>query len=256
MKKILLIICAACLLITGCGGEPTKFIIGLDDEYAPMGFRDERGELVGFDIDLAKETAKRLGVAFEFKPIDWDNKVVELKMGNIDMIWNGMDITPERAKDILYSKPYMDNRQILLVKKGNRQGIRSVNDLAGKIVGTQAGSNSELYIIQNETLQNSFADFKIYNTFKTAFEDLESGAVNVLICDEIAARYEISRRPDRFEIIYVTIGVVTEIGIGFRQEDTALRDKIQTAFDEVIADGTASKISEKWFGADLIKGNR
>lgn len=255
MKKLLLAICAVGLLLTGCGSNNVqkKWIVGLDDAYPPMGFRDEQGELVGFDIDLAKEAAKSLGVEVEFKPIDWDDKIVELKSGNIDMIWNGLDITPERMKDILYSKPYLDNRQILLVKKGNNQVIRSLKDLTGKVVGTQGGSNSEMYIIQNSELQDSFADFKIYRTVQDAFAGLASGEVDVLICDELAARYDIIQTPDRFEIIYLTIGSATEIGIGFRKDDIKLRNEVQKAFDKIVADGTARKISEKWFHADLIK---
>ena len=259
MRKIFLLLLLTIFLLTGCTNgfkSPAKLIIGLDDEYAPMGFRDEQGELVGVDIDLAKETARRMGVAIEFKPINWDDKIVELKTGKIDLIWNGLDITPERQEHILYSKPYMNNRQLLLVKKGNDWGIRSKGDLAGKIVGTQAGSNSETYIIQDEKLRNSFAQFKVYKTFKTAFEDLDSGKVDVLICDEIAARYEMSKVPGKFELIMVTIGPATGIGIGFRKDDQKLRDRVQAAFDEVIADGTAKKISVKWFNADLINEYR
>ena len=269
MSKIFLTILLSLLLfplslISGCGGgqdndtkaNKEKITIGLDEHYAPMGFRNEKNELVGFDIDLAKETAKRMGVEVEFKPIDWNKKEEELKAGNIDIIWNGLDITPERKENILYSKPYMDNRQILLVKRGNALGIRSEENLAGKVVGTQAGSNSETYVDQNETLKGSFSAFKTYDNYRNAFKDLESGVVDVLICDEIAGRYEMSQVPQKFDPIEVTIGPATEIGIGFRKDDTELRDKVQKAFDEMIKDGTARKISEDWFQADLIKSRR
>ena len=264
MRKILLLLLII-FAVSGCGGESQDaksakyvktIVIGLDDEYAPMGFRDERGEIVGFDIDLAREAAKRMGVQFEFLPIDWNNKENELESGRIDIIWNGLDITPERKEHILYSKPYMDNRQILLVKKGNNQGIRSESDLAGKSVGTQDGSNSADYVHQNEALKNSFKEFKTYRNFREAFADLESGEVDVLICDELAGRYEMSKVPSKFDPIEVTIGPVTEIGIGFRKEDTELRDKVQKAFDSMVADGTTHRISEQWFQADLIKSRR
>ncbi len=270
MKKFLLLIILQLIilqLITGCGGgqgtnsggdtkSGNTIVVGLDDEYAPMGFRDKNGELIGFDIDLAKEAAKRMGVTLELLPIDWNNKENELESGRIDIIWNGLDITPERKERILYSKPYMDNRQILLVKKDNHQGIRSETDLAGKIVGTQAGSNSETYIHQNEDLRDSFAEFKTYRNFRDAFNELESGAVDVLIVDELAGRYEMSKVPSKFDPIEVTVGPVTEIGIGFRKEDVELRDKVQKVFDSMVADGTARKISEHWFQADLIKARR
>ena len=260
MKKLFLIICAA-LLIMGCGGKDIDnisynkvYVIGLDDEYAPMAFRDENGEIVGFDIDLAKEAARRMNVEFEFRPIDWNNKIDELNSRRIDIIWNGLDITPERQDHILYSKPYMDNRQILLVRADSNLDIHSEYDLAGKIVGTQAGSHSETYVEYDEPLRNSLKEFRTFGSFKTAFRDLESGAIDVLIVDEIAGRYQMSKVPNKFKVIEeANIGSVTKIGIGFRTSDIALRDEVQNAFNEMIKDGTAKKISEKWFQADLIK---
>lgn len=252
------------LLLTGCGGEKNLeqdissigykkvYVIGIDDEYAPMGFRDESGEIVGFDVDLAKEAARRLDITFEFRPIEWSKKVDELNARRIDLIWNGLDITPERQEHILYSKPYMNNRQLLLINADSNLNIKTVPDLAGKVVGTQAGSSSETYVDHDEELKNSLKDFRTYGTFKTAFRDLESGEVDVLLVDEIAGRYAMSKMPQKFKALELTIGSATEIGIGFRMTDVELRDEVQKVFDEMIKDGTAEKISEKWFNADLV----
>ena len=265
MKKFFI---AAFLLVTmifaGCGndgdasdngGSSAKkiFVVGLDDHYAPMGFRNDKNEIVGFDVDLAKEAAKRMGVEFQFKPIDWGKKREEITSGNIDILWNGTDITDERKEYMIYTRPYMDNRQILLVKKGNAYDIHSEGDLEGRVVGTQAGSSSRNYVDDNPKLKNSFKEFKTYLNFKEAFADLDSGNVDVLICDEIAGRYEISKIPQKFEVIEATIGPACEIGVGFRKDDVELRDKVQKAFDSMVRDGTTKKISEKWFQADLIK---
>ena len=123
------------MLFTGCGGndankpaegdsaEIKKIVVGLDDEYAPMGFKDEQNQIVGFDVDLAKEAAKHLNAEVEFKAIDWSSKEAELKSGRIDVIWNGLDITPERQENMLFSEPYMDNRQIVFVRKGDRKSV-------------------------------------------------------------------------------------------------------------------------------------
>ena len=159
----------------------------------------------------------------------------------------------EYKEYMIFSKPYMNNRQILLVKSGNRQNTHSEYDLAGKKVGTQAGSNSEDYINGNQNLKDSFALFKTYINIKEAFNALNSGEVDALIIDEIAGRYEIVRHPGMWEIIETTVGSVTEFGIGFRKDNIALRDKVQKVFDEMIRDGTTRKISEKWFQADLLK---
>ena len=264
MKKFFLLLTLMIFTLTGCGGggdsqnasNKNILVIGLDDEYAPMGFRNERGELIGFDIDLAKEAAIRMGVEFKFQPIDWNKKEDELDAGRIDIIWNGLDITPEREENMLFSKPYMENRQILLIKIDSDLTIRSDYDLANKIVGTQAGSNSETYVLQNDALKKSFAKFKTYLNFKEAFADLENGKIDVLIVDEIAGRYEMGKIPNKFKAVEVTIGPVTGIGIGFRKDDVELRDRVQKVFDEMIKDGTAKKISENWFHADLIKYRR
>ena len=263
MKKILIILPLIILsLISGCGGdtkddtaELKKITIGID-EFAPMGFHDEKLNVVGFDTDLAKEAARRMGVEVRFKPIDWNSKEYEITSGNVDMIWNGCDIMDEYKAYMIFSEPYMDNRQILLVKAGNPQDIQSVADLAGKVVGTQAGSNSEIYIEQNKALRDSFAAFRTYPAINTGFDFLDGGEVDVLIIDEIAARYEMSKHPERFTLIDETVGPVTEFGIGFNKENTALRNKVQKVFDDMVADGTARKISEQWFGTDLIKTRR
>ena len=139
------------------------------------------------------------------------------------------------------------------MKKGNTQGITSEGDLAGKIVGTQAGSTSETYIIQNKQFKESLGEFRTYGNYKTAFRDLETGTVDAIVCDEIISRYEVGKNPDRFEIIDVTVGPACEIGIGFRKGEIELRDQVQKVFDEIVADGTAKKISEKWFKVNLIK---
>ena len=259
MKNFFAVILVLSLMIfTGCGTSTSGkvFVVGVDDEFAPMTFRNEKGELVGFDIELAKEAAKRMGVKFEFKPIDWDEKETEMTSGDVDIIWSACDIVDEYKPYMIFSKPYMDNRQIVLTRKNNTEKIHSEKDFAGKIVGTQAGSNSETYINDSVNLKKTLKEFKTYRNFKEAFAALINGEMDLLIVDEIAGRYELKKSADTFQAVDVTVGPVTEFGIGFRKNDIELRDRVQKVFDEMIADGTAKKISQKWFQADLIKSNR
>ena len=182
MRKIFLMaVLLLSMVLTGCGGdsgtstgsnENKKIVIGLDDEYPPMGFKDENNQIVGFDVDLAKEAAKRLGSEVEFKAIDWNSKEAELKSGRIDILWNGLDITPERQENMLFSDPYMDNRQVIFVRAGENFGIQSENDLADKNVGTQSGSTAEAYIMSNNSLLSSLNEFKTYGDYISAFMDL------------------------------------------------------------------------------------
>lgn len=252
------------MLFTGCGGsdngnkqaedtEIKKIVIGLDDEYAPMGFKDDKNQIVGFDVDLAKEAAKRLNADVEFKAIDWSSKEAELKSGRIDVIWNGLDITPERQENMLFSDPYMDNRQIIFVRKGDDFGIKAEADLAGKAVGTQSASTAAEYFDENTALKNSLRELKTYGDYVAAFMDLENGRLDAVVCDEIVGRYYMSKHADTLEAIDTNVGPISQFGIAFAKDNTKLRDTVQKAFDEVVADGSAAKISEKWFGADLLK---
>ena len=166
MKKFLavcMMLVLAMAALTGCGGDTAKkddakakVVVGLDDNFPPMGFKDESNEIVGFDIDLAKEASKRLGRPVEFKAIDWNSKEAELKSGRVDILWNGLDITEKRKENMLFSNPYMDNRQIVFVAKGKAASIKGEADLAGKLVGTQSGSTTEEYFESNANDNNNF----------------------------------------------------------------------------------------------------
>ena len=267
MRKIFLVaMLLTTMIFTGCGGNTSdkggaesaqdrKIVIGLDEEYPPMGFKNEKNEIIGFDIDLAKAVAKKLGREVEFKAIDWIGKEAELKSGRIDVLWNGLDITPERRKTMLFSDPYMDNRQIVFIRKGDYQNsnIAAETDLAEKAVGTQAGSTAAAYITGNEALKHSFKDFKTYRDYISAFSDLENGRIEVVVCDEIVGRYYMAKHPDKIDAVNVLVGPTSKFAVAFAKENTALRDEVQKAFDEIVADGTAKKISEEWFGENLIR---
>ena len=263
MKKILIALLLVTLTLAGCGGEQNsqgvgsnsqnKIIIGVDDDFPPICFHNEKNERVGFDVDLAREAASRMDVDIEFKPILWKDKREKITSGEIDMIWNGLDITEERKEYLIFTKPYMDDRQILLVKKGSDLTINTESELEGKIVGTQAGSTSDCYLSQDENLKSSFKDYKTYDKFTGSLDALKNGEIEVLVCDEIVARYEKNKNPDELELIDVKIGTILEMSVGISKDNVKLRDELQTVFDEMVKDGTAKKISIEWFNADLIK---
>ncbi len=257
MKKAILLLMTVILLLTGCGAETDTretIIVGFDE--SPLGYRNEQGEIVGFEIDLAREAIKRAGAKAEFKIIHWNEKEAELNSGQIDMIWNGMDITPERRKIMLFSKSYMDNRRIIVVTKGNPLGINTEGDLEGKNIGVKTGTTSELYFDSAEGSKDNVKELKKYDSDESVFAALEKGEIDAIICDEIIGRYEVVKHRNHFVVLNVTVGKTNEYGIGFRKDDNKLRDRIQAAFDSMVKDGTAKKISEKWFQADLIKYSR
>ena len=254
MKKLFMILMAMTLMMTGCGSNSSsneRIIVGFDE--SPLGYRNEKGEIVGFEIDLAREAIKRAGATPEFKIIHWNEKEMELNSGKIDMIWNGMDITPERREIMLFSKPYMENHLVLVVMKGNPQGIFSEVDLKDKNLGVKAGTTSEFYVENSASLKKDIKNFKTYNSDEEVFSALENGEVDAVLCDELLGRFYIIKHNNNFEVMPETIGKPNAYGVGFRKNDVELRDRIQAAFDSMKKDGTAKEISEKWFQADLIK---
>lgn len=262
MKKIFALCMMLILAVTalaGCGSnsaqkeEAKKIVVGLDDSFPPMGFKDEKNEIVGFDIDLAKEVAKRLGREVEFKAIDWNSKEAELKSGRVDILWNGLDITDKRKENMLFSEPYMDNRQIVFVAKNGKVSVAGEADLAGKTIGTQSGGTTEEYFDNKPELKASMKEVKYYPDYINAFMDLENGRLDAVVGDEIIGRYYISKHPDEIQAIDTVIGTVSQFGIAFRKDDQKLRDEVQKVFDEMKADGTVAKISEKWFAKDITK---
>lgn len=262
MKKIFALCMMLVLAVTalaGCGSnsaqkeEAKKIVVGLDDSFPPMGFKDEKNEIVGFDIDLAKEVAKRLGREVEFKAIDWNSKEAELKSGRVDILWNGLDITDKRKENMLFSEPYMDNRQIVFVAKNGKVSVAGEADLAGKTIGTQSGGTTEEYFENKPELKSSMKEVKYYPDYINAFMDLENGRLDAVVGDEIIGRYYISKHPDEIQAIDTVIGTVSQFGIAFRKDDQKLRDEVQKVFDEMKADGTVAKISEKWFAKDITK---
>jgi ABC-type amino acid transport substrate-binding protein len=161
-----------------------KFIVGLDVGFKPMGFYDDAGNIVGFDIDLAKEIGVRLGVEVVFQPIDWASKEMELNGGKIDAIWNGMSVLPARVEEMNVSKPYLANRMIIIVKDGS--GLKAKADLEGKNVGVQKGS-SALDAINADEIHSKFAIVN-YEDNPSAFLDLQSGRIDALVVDEVVGR--------------------------------------------------------------------
>ena len=222
-------------------------IVGFDQDFPPMGFVGDNGEYTGFDLDLAKEVASRLGLEYKAQPIAWDSKDMELESGNIDCIWNGFTITG-REDDYTWTTPYMANKQVFVV--ANDSDIKSQADLAGKVVEVQADSSAEAALKENQDLANTFGQLLTTPDYNTAFMDLEQGAVDAVAMDVIVAGYQIKQRNADFKILDDSLSE-EEYGIGFKKGNEELRDKVQGALDEMAADGTMAEISEKWFGRDV-----
>ena len=222
-------------------------IVGFDQDFPPMGFVGDNGEYTGFDLDLAKEAASRLGLEYKAQPVAWDSKDMELESGNIDCIWNGFTITG-REDDYTWTTPYMANKQVFVV--ANDSDIKSQADLAGKVVEVQADSSAEAALKENQDLANTFGQLLTTPDYNTAFMDLEQGAVDAVAMDVIVAGYQIKQRNADFKILDDSLSE-EEYGVGFKKGNTELRDKVQKTLEEMAQDGTLKAISEKWVGEDV-----
>ena len=253
-------------LMTGCGnndaqdgdagadGQDTAketLVVGLDDTFAPMGFRDEQGNLVGFDIDLATAVADELGMQAEFKPIDWNAKEMELKAGTIDCVWNGMSITPERQENMALTNKYLNNKIVLMALADADIDVTSAKELADLKIGTQVDSSALQMLMANEAYESFKDNISEYETYDTAIMDLKAGRVDVIAVDQVLGEYTNNNLGGEMKECTYSLGDDYYV-IGFEKSNTALRDKVNDAIKAVIDSGKAAEISSKWFGKDIV----
>lgn len=251
MKRIFAAILTVVLLatsLTACSkAKKDEFVVGFDKEFPPMGFVDDAGNYVGFDLDLAKEVAKRLDMKFVAQPIAWDSKDQELSSKNIDCVWNGFTMN-KREDKYTWTEAYMNNDQIVLVSA--KSGITKLSDLAGKIVCVQKDSSGLAALTDNAALTGTFDKVVQVDSYLNAIMELEAGAVDAVVMDEIVAYYEYDAADGKFAILDEAVAS-EKYGVGFLLGNNALRDKVQKALEEMAADGTLAKISNEWFGEDI-----
>ena len=225
-----------------------ELILGLDPTFAPMGFTDENGEIVGYDIDVAAEVCARLGVTLMCQPIDWTAKEMELNAKNIDCIWNGMSISDDRLASMSISVPYMSNAMILVTRADS--GIETKADLKGKKLGLQGGSTAEEALDGDADFKASLGEVVPFEFNAVALMDLRQGGVDAVLMDLVAANYYIATEKADLVCLDETL-LPEEYGIGFRKTDAALTEAVNNALFDMVKDGTLAQITEKWFGTDI-----
>lgn len=232
--------------------DKDEIVVGLDDTFVPMGFKNESGDIVGFDVDLANAVGKKLNKKIKFQPIDWSMKETELDNGNIDLIWNGYSITDERKQKVEFSKPYLNNTQVIVTLADSN--IKTKSDLKGKKVGAQNGSTAVDAVEKEADLMKSFNGGKLvtFEDNNAALMDLEAKRLDAIVVDEILARYYMKARgQEKYKILTENFGS-EQYGVGIKKGDTKFVDAFNKALNEVIADGTAGEISKKWFEQDIV----
>ncbi|MCI8649151.1 MAG: amino acid ABC transporter substrate-binding protein [Anaerotruncus sp.] len=236
--------------VAASDGLPETFIVGLDASFPPMGFLNQNNEVIGVDIDLAKAVCEKLGMKFEAKPIEWDAKDMELSSDKITCIWNGLTVNEERAEIYELSEAYMENEQVIVVLENAE--ISGKADLEGKIVAAQKDS-SGLSALQADEIYASIQGgaAKEYSNYVEALTDLEIGRCDAVVMDSVVADYYITQNAKPMKILEEKMAA-EQYAIAFKKGNTALKDAVWGALQELAAEGKVADISHQWFGKDDV----
>lgn len=272
MKRFIalaLVLAMAVCVFAGCGSSEstdsgkksdapaskTTFTVGFDAEFEPYGYLDkETNEYTGFDLELAQAVCDNLGWELKKQPIDWDNKDSELNSGTIDCIWNGFTINGREDK-YTWSVPYVDNSQVVVVKKDSE--VAKLADLSGKVVAVQADSSAlaafegEDATDENKKLAASFAELQQVGNYNDALMNLEAGAVDAVCMDIGVAQAKIEDTKDMYKMLDEIVST-EQYGIGFKKGNTELKDKVEKELMKLVDDGTFEKIAKKYKLEDAI----
>ncbi len=223
-----------------------KLILGLDATFKPMGYTDENDNIVGFDIDVAEEVCKRMGVELVKQPINWETKETDLEVGKCDCIWNGMSVSEERAEKMNLSEPYMKNAMVFVVKGDST--VTKMDDLKTAKIAVQNGSTAQ-EILEASEIKDTITVTAIATNVE-ALQQLEMGLVEAVFLDKVVAEYEIKTTGKNYKVLPEGLAE-EEYAIGFRKNDRKLRDEVQKILGEMKTDGKLGEISTKWFGSDI-----
>lgn len=226
-----------------------QLVVGLDDTFAPMGFRDSDNELVGFDIDLANAVGEELDIAIKFQPIEWSAKELELESKRIDCIWNGMSVTPAREESMSLSKKYLNNKLVVMLKEG--VSLSSKAELSGLKLGIQEGSSAMEAVESDPDYANFKEAIQTYKTYDEVIMDIQAGRLDGMVVDEVLGEYKNNKLDKKLQVADIDFGD-DFYAIGFRKGDVKLTAKLNEAIESLIKDGKAEEISQKWFGKNIV----
>lgn len=263
MKKLLtllitgILLVVACFSLTACGKEKTvkegaTIVVGVTD-YAPMDYIDDStGEWTGFDAELAVKAFGDLGYKVEFKEIDWDTKIVKLKAGDMDCIWNGMTVNDELLNNLILSNTYLKNQQVAVMKTANAANYTNIDSLKGKTVAVESGSAAQdaLDGIEVKELQ------KLTNQV-TALLNVSAGQADVAIIDYALAK-EMTSEGGAYngQLVMKDIGFEVEnFAIALRKSDSKLAWQLNEELAKLLADGTIDQLADKYGISNLLPKN-
>jgi len=228
--------------------EKGELRVGLEGTYPPFSFQDERGKLTGFEVEFAEQLAQHLGVKAKLQPTKWDGMLASLDSKRIDVVINQVTISDERKKKYDFSTPYTISGVQALTMKAKAGTISKPEDLAGKKVGVDLGSNYEQWLRDNV----KGVDIRTYDDDPTKYQDLRSGRLDAILVDRLAALDLVKKTGDTMAVAGAPFSRL-ESGVALRKGNEDLLTAINQAIAAMQKDGSLTKLSEKWFGADVTK---
>ena len=227
-----------------------NFVAGIT-LFEPMNYYDENGELTGFETEFTKAVCEKLGVEAKFQEIEWDKKEIELNAKTLDAIWNGLTVTEERKENMGFSKSYVRNKQVVVIKADNKDKYTDEASMAGASCAAESGSAGQTAIETSSVLsQNEFVGASAQ---KDVLLEVKAGTVELGVLDYVMAKASIGEGTDYSDLMIVE-GVELapeEYAIGMRKGDTETIEKVNGAIDELVADGTLKALAEKYGLADV-----
>ncbi len=264
-KKIMAFVlaAAAALGLCGCKGgneggsdggwdyikDKGKLVVGVT-YFEPMNYFDENGVLTGFETEFTTAVCEKLGVEPDFQEINWDNKVFELDAKTIDVIWNGMTVNDELAEKMIFSTPYIRNKQVVIIKKDNADKYKDTASMAGASVTAEIGSAGETAVKADENLSKNYNGCAAQ---KDVLMEIKAGTTEIGVIDYVMAKASIGDGTDYSDLMIVESVELPpeEYAVGIRKGDTELQAKINAAIDEMVKDGSLKKLAEKYDLADV-----
>jgi polar amino acid transport system substrate-binding protein len=234
------------------------WVIGTEAAYVPYEFFKD-GKIIGYDPDIMSLIGSKLGVKVEFVDTQWSGIIPALYAKKFDCIVSAMTITQERAEKVLFSMPYADASNVILLRDGEAR-IKTADDLSGKTIGVQLGSAAAGIIKVFEAKLKAegkpgYAEVKQYEHFPEAYQDLLNKRVDAVVNSRSTLMVVMRDAPGKFQVLGGVSDIVAYFGMAFRKEDVALHDFVNTQLAAMKQDGSLAKLQEKWFGGIMETPN-
>lgn len=259
MKKAAAVVMAALMALSavGCGSSSSKtsgdvatikkngkIVIGITD-FAPMDYKDKKGNWIGFDADLGKQVARDLGVKIEFTEIDWDNKLLELKNKSVDAVWNGMTLTNEVKNSMSCTNPYLQNAQTVVLPKDKISQYKTVDDLKGLSLAVEAGSAGE------QVAKDNKLNYTEHSSQSDTLLEVKAGTADGAIIDLLMAGAMIGDGTDYSDLAHTMQLSKEEYVVGCRK-GSDLTDYLNKEFQKFEKNGTLQKIAKQYGVQDAL----